>query len=60
MKLTKWGVGNARTTNDLITREEWIKRERRAELRDIFGEVILLIALITTCVVVIARVVQRR
>jgi hypothetical protein len=57
MKLTKWGVGNARTTNDLITREEWIKRERRAELRDIFGEVILLIALITTCVVVIARVV---
>ena len=57
MKLTKWGVGNARTTNDLITREEWIKRERRAELRDIFGELILLIALITTCVVVIARVV---
>lgn len=53
MAMTKWGVGNARTTNDLITREEWVKRERRAELRSILSEVAILIMFVATCSVAI-------
>ena len=58
MAMTRWGVGNARTTNDLITREEWVKRERRAELRSILSEVAILIMFVATCSVAIWKLVQ--
>ena len=57
MAMTRWGVGNARTTNDLITREEWVKRERRAELRSILSEVAILIMFVATCSVAIWKLV---